>query len=121
MAAATGVVPVQRVDVVEPQEPAQVGQLLIDGPAQVVAEAIPEDLLDVTGEAVKNNGMENMPATVSAIGDVYGVTQLLYLIQHGSRLLEISELTVRPNPALRGELLQLTVTLRGPFVTEATP
>jgi hypothetical protein len=77
--------------------------------------------LDVTGEAVKNNGMENMPATVSAIGDVYGVTQLLYLIQHGSRLLEISELTVRPNPALRGELLQLTVTLRGPFVTEATP
>ena len=77
--------------------------------------------LDVTGEAVKSNGLEMMPATVSAIGDVYGVTQMLYLIEHGSRLLEISELTVRPNPALRGELLQLTVTLRGPFVTEATP
>jgi hypothetical protein len=57
-----------------------------------------------------------IPATFSAIGDIYGVTEMLSLIQHGPQLLEISELTVRPNPALRGELLQLTVTLRAAHI-----
>ena len=77
--------------------------------------------LDVTGESVLSNGVPMMPATVSAIGDIYGISQLLYLIQHGSRLLEIAELTVRPNPALKGELLQMTVTLRGAYVNEVGP
>ena len=77
--------------------------------------------LDVTGESTNSNGVMMMPATVSAIGDIYGISQMLYLIQHGSRMLEISEFTVRPNPALRGELLQMTVTLRGAYVGEVAP
>ena len=77
--------------------------------------------LDVAGEALTTKGVSMMPATVSAIGDVYGITQMLYLIKQGSRLLVVSELTVRPNPALRGDLLQMTVTLRAPYVSEVTP
>jgi hypothetical protein len=76
--------------------------------------------LDVR-ESVLSNGVQMMPATVSAIGDIYGISQLLYLIQHGSRVLEIAELSVRPNPALKGELLQITVTLRGAYVNEVSP
>jgi hypothetical protein len=75
--------------------------------------------LDVTGQGTNSNGMLMMPATVSAIGDIYGISQMLYLIQHGPRLLEVTEFTVRPNSALRGELLQITVTLRGAYVSEA--
>ncbi len=73
--------------------------------------------LDVAGAPVTGNGpLPMIPASVSAIGDIYGVTDLLSLIQNGPRLLEITELSVRPNPALRGGLLQVSLTLRGAFV-----
>jgi len=69
--------------------------------------------LDVAG-APETDGalLPTIPATVSAIGDIYGITEMLTLIQHAPRLLEVLELTVRPNPALKGELLQMTVRLR---------
>ena len=73
--------------------------------------------LDVAGAPERDQGeLPMIPATVSAIGDIYGVTELLSHIQQGPLLLEITELTVRPNPALKGELLQMTVTLRGAYV-----
>ena len=63
-----------------------------------------------------------LPATLIALGDVYGVADLLSRIQHGSTLLEVRELTVQVNPARRasggGELLQLTLVVRAPFVIE---
>lgn len=73
--------------------------------------------LDVAGAPDAAEGaLPAIPATVSAVGDIYGVTDLLSLIQHGPLLLEITELSVRPNPALRGELLQLTVTVHAAYV-----
>ena len=54
--------------------------------------------------------------TVAAVGDIYGITDLLSRIQNGPLLLEITELVVRPNPALKGDLLQVTVTLRGAYL-----
>ena len=42
-----------------------------------------------------------LPATLIALGDVYGVADLLSRIQHGSTLLEVRELTVQVNPARR--------------------
>jgi hypothetical protein len=43
-------------------------------------------------------------------------------VQHGSTLLEVKELTVQVNPARKatggGELLQLTLVVRAPFVIE---
>lgn len=72
--------------------------------------------LDVTGAPDTSGATPTIPATVSAVGDIYGITDMLSLIQHGSVLLDINELNVRPNPALKGDLLQLTVSLRAPFV-----
>jgi len=75
--------------------------------------------LDVAGAPVtRETGVPMIPATLSALGDIYGITDLLSRIQNGPLLLEITELTVRPNPALRGELLQMTVALRGPHLAE---
>ena len=73
--------------------------------------------LDVAGEPETTGGaLPMIPATVSAVGDIYGLTEMLSLIQHGPQLLEIVELTVRPNPALSGELLQMTVSLRAAYI-----
>lgn len=61
-----------------------------------------------------------LPATLIALGDVFGVAALLDHVQHGSTLLDIRELTVQVNPARRadggGELLQVTLVVRAPFV-----
>lgn len=63
-----------------------------------------------------------LPATLIALGDVYGVADLLSRVQQGSMLLEVREMTVQVNPARRatggGELLQLTLVVRAPFVIE---
>ncbi len=63
-----------------------------------------------------------LPATLIALGDVYGVADLLSRVQNGTTLLEVRELTVQINPARRseggGELLQVTLTVRAPFVIE---
>jgi hypothetical protein len=74
--------------------------------------------LDVAGEPEVTPGtLPMIPATIAAVGDIHGITSLLSLMQHGALLLDIAELTVRPNPALRGELLQLTVKLHGAYIT----
>lgn len=59
-----------------------------------------------------------IPATISAVSDVYGLADFLARLEHGHRLLEVTELAVSPNSALRGELLQLSVSLRAPYVLE---
>lgn len=72
--------------------------------------------LDVAGSGDAAGDPATIPANVSAVGDIYGIMELLSLIQHGPRLLEVTELSIRPNPALRGELLQFTIGLRGAYV-----
>ena len=63
-----------------------------------------------------------LPATLIAMGDVYGVAELLSRIQHGATLFDVREMTVQVNPSRRadggGELLQMTLVLRAPFVIE---
>ena len=58
---------------------------------------------------------ESIPATVSAIGDIWSVSSFVSHLQHGSTLIDIREIGVSPNPALRGELLQLSLVLRAPY------
>jgi hypothetical protein len=60
-------------------------------------------------------GVESIPATVSAIGDIWSVTDFVSRLQHGSTLIDIREIGVSPNAALRGELLQLSLVLRAPY------
>jgi hypothetical protein len=72
--------------------------------------------LDVAGAPVAGGTLPRLPATLSAVGDVYGVVDLLDRVQHGPLGLEITELTVRPNPALRGDLVQVTIALQGAYL-----
>ena len=78
--------------------------------------------LNVSGEPDSASvALAALPATLIALGDVYGVADLIDRVQHGTTLLEIRELTVQVNPSRRadggGELLQVTMVVRAPFVT----
>ncbi len=55
-----------------------------------------------------------LPASITAVGDIYGISQFLSLLQRGSPVMEIRDLTLVSNSALREGLLQLSLTLRAP-------
>jgi type II secretory pathway component PulM len=75
--------------------------------------------LDVAGEPVTAGASGiAVPAVLSATGDIYGVADYLRRLQHGPQFLEIRELTISPNPTLRGNLLQFTLTVRVPIALE---
>lgn len=79
--------------------------------------------LNVSGEPDSTSvPLAALPATLIALGDVFGIADLLSRVQNGTTLLDVRELTVQINPARRaeggGELLQLTLTVRAPFVIE---
>lgn len=81
------------------------------------------DQLDVTGEADSAAApLPVVPATLVALGDVHGVADLLAKLRAGPHLVEVRELAVQVNPALKasggGELLQLTLVVRAPYATE---
>jgi type II secretory pathway component PulM len=73
--------------------------------------------MDVAGtvDAVSTSAV---PATISAVGDIYGVAQFLSRLQHGRRLLDVREVSMASSSGLRGGLLQLSVTVHAPFVSE---
>lgn len=59
-----------------------------------------------------------LSASLSATTDVYGLADLLARLQAGPALLVVDELAVTMNPVLRGNLLQLSLTARAPFLLE---
>ena len=59
-----------------------------------------------------------LSASVSATTDVYGLADLLVRLQSGPALLVVDALAVTVNPVLRGNLLQLSLTARAPFLLE---
>ena len=73
--------------------------------------------LDVSGEP-DSAATGALPATLTALGDVQAVGAFLEALRRGPLLVEVRELHVRPNNALRGEPLQLTLTLAAPWVQE---
>ncbi|MFN8574640.1 MAG: type II secretion system protein GspM [Gemmatimonadaceae bacterium] len=77
--------------------------------------------LDVAGVADTNSGRLTLPATVSAVSDIYGLVQLLGALQQGRPLMDVKELTVLSTSALRGDLLQVSLQVRAPFLTETAP
>ncbi len=72
--------------------------------------------LDVASAPDSVGGALALPATVAATGDIYGLADFLSRLEHGRALLHVSEIAIAPNPSLRGELLQLAVTVRAPFL-----
>ncbi|MFN8581017.1 MAG: type II secretion system protein GspM [Gemmatimonadaceae bacterium] len=60
-----------------------------------------------------------IPATVSAVGDIYGLVQLLAYLERGSIVVEVDTLAVQSTSGLRGDLLQLSLQLHAPFLVDA--
>jgi hypothetical protein len=75
--------------------------------------------LDVAGAPDSTASAQGaIPATISAVGDIYGVSELLWQVRYGPRMLEVREMSVVSNSALRGGLLQLSLTVHAPYVPE---
>jgi len=89
-------------------------QTLVQDEAQSAGVSVQS--LDIAGDAETLGAIAMVPVTVTAIGDIHGVTAWLHALHGGPRLLDIRELTITPNSALRGEPLQVSMTLRAPFV-----
>lgn len=86
------------------------------------AEASRVDLedVDVGGDpATDSTGLVAIPARLSAEGDVHGLTELLWQIENGEKLLIVDELRViwRAPPNNDTQHLSWTMRLRGPFAT----
>lgn len=89
-------------------------QTLVQGYADESGVTVRE--LNVAGPPDSSSaGTDAIPATISAIGDIWGVSSFISRLQHGTTLIDIREIGVSPNPALRGELLQLSLVLRAPY------
>ncbi len=71
--------------------------------------------LDVSGEPDSTTS-DVLPASLSALGDVQAVTTFLASLRRGPFIMSVSELRVRPNSALRGQPLQLSLTVRAPWL-----
>lgn len=74
--------------------------------------------IDVPGTPDSSGTSLSMGATISAVGDIYGLVQLLGYLQHGPQLVTVRDLSVQSTSALRGDLLQLSVQVRAPFLVD---
>lgn len=90
-------------------------QALLQGYADQARVAVGR--IDVAADADSARGaLAAVPATIVASGDVYGLSELLSLLEHGPTLLEVTSLGVQSVPGARGTtLLQLTVGVRAPY------
>ena len=72
--------------------------------------------LDVANVA----GGADLPLTLSANGDIYGLTDLLKQLGSGRYMVDVDKLQVQVNSALRGapDVLQMTLSLRAPVIVE---
>lgn len=59
-----------------------------------------------------------IPASLQAVGDIHGVSEFLSLLETGTPVVEVREVTIVSNSSLRGGLLQLSLSLRAPSVIE---
>jgi type II secretory pathway component PulM len=83
-----------------------------------VASVVTVTRLDAAGAPIATGGTISLPATISAQGDIYGVADFLRRLQHGSWLVELTDLSIAPNPVLRGNLLQVSIGLRAPVALD---
>jgi hypothetical protein len=73
---------------------------------------------DVASGGEATAGVPAIPATISAVSDIYGLADFLARVEHGGHWLEVAELAVSPNSALRGELLQMSLVVRAPYLLD---
>lgn len=59
-----------------------------------------------------------IPMSIAAVGDIYGITDFLSTLRGGSPVVEITELSLVSNTALRDGLIQFSANIRAPVVIE---
>lgn len=76
--------------------------------------------LDLAGspDTAVSASLASLPVTISAVGDVYGLSEFLSLVEDGSPVIELRQITVASNSSLRGGLLQMSFQLNAPAVIE---
>ena len=76
--------------------------------------------LDLAGtpDSIAGSALPSIPVTISAVGDVYGLSEFLSALQYGSPVVRVKQLTVVSNSSLRGGLLQMSLQLSAPAVIE---
>lgn len=90
-------------------------QALLQGAAD--ASGLVVDRVDV-GPDLTSEG--DLTATLSAYGDIHGLSALLSQLARAPRITAVERLTVQINPALRGapDVLRVTLGVRAPMVME---
>jgi hypothetical protein len=75
---------------------------------------------DAAAEAARPSVGLQIPATISAYGDIHGVARFFDLLGGGPRVLVLERLAVQRNAALLGapDVVQFTATLRAPVLPE---
>ncbi|MEO5904049.1 MAG: type II secretion system protein GspM [Gemmatimonadaceae bacterium] len=76
--------------------------------------------LDLAGtpDSTASSSLPSIPVTISAVGDVYGLSEFLSALQYGAPVVRVKQLTVVSNSSLRGGLLQMSLQLSAPAVIE---
>ncbi len=76
--------------------------------------------LDLAGtpDSSASSPLPVIPVTISAVGDVYGLSDFLTMLQYGSPVVEVRQLTIVSNSSLRGGLLQISLQLNAPATIE---
>ena len=76
--------------------------------------------LDLAGtpDSTVSSSLPSIPVTISAVGDVYGLSEFLSALQYGTPVVRVRQLTVVSNSSLRGGLLQISLQLAAPAVIE---
>lgn len=64
------------------------------------------------------SALPSIPVTISAVGDVYGLSEFLSQLESGTPVVQLRQLTVVSNSSLRGGLLQMSLQLSAPAVIE---
>lgn len=59
-----------------------------------------------------------IPFTVSGVGDIYGITDFLALLRNESPVVEVTEVDLISNSALKAGLIQFSASVRAPVVIQ---
>ena len=81
------------------------------------------DRVDAVRASGDETGITEIPARVAVRGDIYGLVDLLFYLQHGEKLLVVDDLRVSETPGGRGaeSLLTVSVSLHGYYRGGGSP
>ena len=76
------------------------------------------DRLEFSPPEESATGTTRIPFTMSAVGDIYGITDFLAILRSESPVIEVTEMSLVSNSALKAGLIQFSATLRAPVTVQ---